>query len=561
MSSFNIKNHQNDLLFLPLGGANEIGMNVNLYHYKGKWLMIDCGSGFADDYLPGVDMVIADISFIEKYKKDLVGLILTHAHEDHLGGVQYLWNSLKCPIYATRFTANFLKLRLAEYNFAKNIKIHEVDAGAKINIEPFSLEMVPLTHSAPEMQAIMIRTEIGNVLHTGDWKFDHDPVLGLKADEELLKNYGDEGVLALVCDSTNVFNEGSSGSEGEVRKSLIDIIAGCPKLVVVSTFASNLARLDTLIHAGQLAGRKVVLTGRSLHRMMSAAQESGYFQDIAPLINERDISRFKKEELLVIATGCQGEPMAATAKMASNSHHSIKLAPKDTVIFSSKIIPGNEKKIFRMFNIFVKAGVEVITEQDHFVHVSGHPAIDDLKKMYTLIRPNVCIPVHGEPVHIHEHVKLAKKNGIKHAVEVENGSVVLLEPNNSRVIAKVNSGYLAVDGNYLLPVESSIFKARRRMRESGIVIASVVVNNKGALAANPMLSMPGLLDSKEDIKLINLIKNDITKLIEIQNKQAKRILSTEQIEEAIKSTIRKTLKHEINKSPIIKVNIEKIIEL
>ncbi|WP_342257007.1 ribonuclease J [Rickettsia endosymbiont of Aspidapion aeneum] len=561
MSSFNIKNHQNDLLFLPLGGANEIGMNVNLYHYKGKWLMIDCGSGFADDYLPGVDMVIADISFIEKYKKDLVGLILTHAHEDHLGGVQYLWNSLKCPIYATRFTANFLKLRLAEYDFAKNIKIHEVDAGAKINIEPFSLEMVPLTHSAPEMQAIMIRTEIGNVLHTGDWKFDHDPVLGLKADEELLKNYGDEGVLALVCDSTNVFNEGSSGSEGEVRKSLIDIIAGCPKLVVVSTFASNLARLDTLIHAGQLAGRKVVLTGRSLHRMMSAAQESGYFQDIAPLINERDISRFKKEELLVIATGCQGEPMAATAKMASNSHHSIKLAPKDTVIFSSKIIPGNEKKIFRMFNIFVKAGVEVITEQDHFVHVSGHPAIDDLKKMYTLIRPNVCIPVHGEPVHIHEHVKLAKKNGIKHAVEVENGSVVLLEPNNSRVIAKVNSGYLAVDGNYLLPVESSIFKARRRMRESGIVIASVVVNNKGALAANPMLSMPGLLDSKEDIKLINLIKNDITKLIEIQNKQAKRILSTEQIEEAIKSTIRKTLKHEINKSPIIKVNIEKIIEL
>ncbi|MCC8368522.1 MAG: ribonuclease J [Rickettsia endosymbiont of Oxypoda opaca] len=560
MSSFNIKNHKNDLLFVPLGGANEIGMNVNLYHYKGKWLMIDCGSGFADDYLPGVDMVIADISFIEKHKKDLVGLILTHAHEDHLGGVQYLWNSLKCPIYATKFTANFLKLRLAEYDFAKNIKIHEVDAGAKINIEPFSLEMVPLTHSAPEMQAIMIRTEMGNVLHTGDWKFDNDPILGVKADEELLTRYGDEGVLALVCDSTNVFNEGSSGSEGEVRKSLIDIIAGCPKLVVVSTFASNLARLDTLIHAGQLAGRKVVLTGRSLHRMMSAAQESGYFQDIAPLINERDISRFKKEELLVIATGCQGEPMAATAKMASNSHQSIKLAPKDTVIFSSKIIPGNEKKIFRMFNIFVKAGIEVITERDHFVHVSGHPAVDELKKIYSLIRPNVCVPVHGEPVHIHEHVKLAKKNGIKHAVEVENGSVVLLELNNSRVIAKVNSGYLAVDGNYLLPVESSIFKARRRMRESGIVIATVVINNKGELVANPVLSMPGLLDSKEDIKLINLIKNDIVKLIEIQNKQVKRILSTEQIEEAIKSTIRKTLKHEVNKSPVIKVNIEKIIE-
>ncbi|BBJ31538.1 MBL fold hydrolase [Rickettsia asiatica] len=560
MSSFNIKNHKNDLLFVPLGGSNEIGMNLNLYHYKGKWLMIDCGSGFADDYLPGVDMIIADSSFIEKYKKDIVGLILTHAHEDHLGGVQYLWNSLKCPIYTTTFTSNFLKIRLNEYDFAKNIKIHEVKPGSKINLDPFSLEMVPLTHSAPEMQAIMIRTDAGNILHTGDWKFDNDPILGKKADEELLKSYGDEGVLALVCDSTNVFNKGSSGSEGDVRKSLVDIIAGCPQIVVVSTFASNLARLDTIIHAAGLAGRKVVLTGRSLHRMMLAAQESGYFKDIAPLISERDVSRFRREELLVIATGCQGEPMAATAKLASNAHPSIRLAPKDTMIFSSKIIPGNEKKIFRLFNIFVKAGIEVITERDHFVHVSGHPSIDELQKMYSLIRPNICIPVHGEPVHIHEHVKLAKKNGIKQAIEVENGSVVLLEPNNAKVMSKVESGYLAVDGNYLLPLESPIFKARRRMRESGIVVASVVINKKGLLVANPMLSMPGLLDPKEDMALVNLIKNDVKELVTIQNKQAKKALSDEQVIEAIKGTIRKTLKQEINKSPVIIVNLEKAVD-
>lgn len=560
MSQFNIKNHKNDLLFIPLGGSNEIGMNFNLYHYKGKWLIIDCGSGFADDYIPGVDMIIADGSFIEKHKKDILAMVLTHAHEDHLGGVQYLWNSLKCPIYATTFTANFLKIRLNEYDFAKNIKIHEVKSGSKINLDPFSLEMIPLTHSAPEMQAIMIRTEVGNVLHTGDWKFDNDPILGEKADEELLKSYGDEGVLALVCDSTNVFNKGTSGSEGDVRKSLIDIIAGCPQMVVVSTFASNLARLDTIIHAAELAGRKVVLTGRSLHRIKLAAEESGYLKDIAPLINERDVSRFKRNELLVIATGCQGEPLAATAKLASNSHPSIKLAPKDTMIFSSKIIPGNEKKIFRLFNIFVKSGVEVITERDHFVHVSGHPSIDELKKMYSLIKPNICIPVHGEPVHIHEHVKLAKKNGIKQAVEVENGSVVLLEPNSAKVIAKVESGYLAVDGNYLLPVESNIFKARRRMREAGIVIASVVINNKGLLATNPILSLPGLLDPKEDMQLINVIKNDIIELIDIQNKQVKKALSNEQIEEAVRSAIRKTLKQEINKSPVIIVNIEKVIE-
>ncbi len=557
--SFNIKNHKNDLLFLALGGANEIGINVNLYHYQGKWLMVDCGSGFADDYLPGVDMLVADISFIEKYKEDLIGLVLTHAHEDHLGAVQYLWNNLKCPIYATTFTANFLKLRLAEYPFTKNIKIHTVEPSAKIDLAPFQLEMVPLTHSAPEMQAIMIRTEAGNILHTGDWKFDNEPVLGKKADEELLKSYGDEGVLALVCDSTNVFNEGTSGSEGAVRNSLVDIIASCPKMVVVTTFASNLARLDTLIHAGQLSGRKVVLTGRSLHRILHAAQESGYMRDILPLVDERDIARFKREELLVIATGCQGEPMAATAKMANNSHPSIKLAPKDTIIFSSKIIPGNEKKIFRLFNIFVRLGVEVITERDHFVHVSGHPSIEELKRMYLLVRPQICVPVHGEPVHIHEHAKLARKNGIKQAVEVENGSLLLLDPHNPRIITKVESGYLAVDGNYLLPTESSIFKMRRRMRESGVVVASLVINKKGGLKARPIISMPGLLDANDDAQLINIIKDGIAKTVEIQATSQGKIFP-EKIENTVRSFIRKTLKQEINKSPIIIVNIEHIIE-
>jgi len=557
--SFNIKNHKNDLLFLPLGGANEIGINVNLYHYKGKWLMVDCGSGFADDYLPGVDMVIADISFIEKYKEDILGLVLTHAHEDHLGAVQYLWNSLQCPIYATTFTANFLKLRLAEYDFAKQVKIHEVKPSAKINLDPFMLEMVPLTHSAPEMQAIMIRTEAGNILHTGDWKFDDDPVLGEKADEELLKSYGKEGVLALVCDSTNVFNEGSSGSEGDVRKSLIDIIAGCPQMIVVTTFASNLARLDTLIHAGQLAGRKVVLSGRSLHRILAAAQESGYMKDIAPLIDERDTARFKRSELMVIATGCQGESLAATAKMANNSHQNIKLMPKDTVIFSSKIIPGNEKKIFRMFNIFVKAGIEVITERDHFVHVSGHPAIEELKKMYELVKPQICIPVHGEPVHIHDHAKLARKNGIKHVVEVENGSVVILDSHNPHVLGKVPTGYLAVDGNYLLPAESAIFKTRRRMRDAGIVIASLVVDKTGKVVSRPILSMPGLLDPNEDKQLINIIKDEISETLEIQRASSKSNMTHDQLGNAVKSAIRKTLKHEINKSPIVIVNVETLL--
>jgi ribonuclease J len=556
--AFNPKTYKDKLLFVPLGGANEIGINVNLYHFQGKWIMVDCGSGFADEYLPGVDMVVADLKFIERHKKDLLGLVLTHAHEDHLGAIQYLWSSLECPIYTTKFTKNFLKTKISEYAFANDIKINEVKAGDKFDLGPFSIEMVPLTHSAPEMQALMIRTAAGNIMHTGDWKFDPDPVVGTVSDLDVLKKCGDEGVLALVCDSTNVFNEGISGSEGDVRKSLIDIIAGCPKMVVVTTFASNLARLDTLIHAGQKAGRKIALTGRSLHRMLAAAQESGYLNDIAPLIDERAVGNYKREELLIIATGCQGEAMAATAKMANKTHSSVKLSPKDTVIFSSKIIPGNDKKIFRMFNIFVKMGVEVITERDHFVHVSGHPAIEELKKMYELIRPKICIPVHGEPVHIHEQAKLARANGIKKTVEVENGSVVLIDEKDPKVIDFVENGYLAVDGDYLLPDSSPIFKMRRKMRDAGIVVASIVVNGKAELVTKPLIVMPGLLDPKEDEDFLNSITQEVEEALHKQRKQSKGRLLIDQIRECAKSSIRRILKHEINKSPMIIVNIGEV---
>ncbi len=556
--AINLKEYQDKLLFIPLGGSNEIGINVNLYQYKGKWIMVDCGSGFADDHLPGVDMVVADLSFIEERKKDLLGIILTHAHEDHLGAIQYLWNELDCPIYTTKFTKAFLKSKIAEYSFSDHLKINEIDPAKRFEIGPFAIDMIGLTHSAPEMQALMIRTEAGNILHTGDWKFDPKPIVGEASDQAALKACGDEGVLALVCDSTNVFNQGTSGSEGDVRDSLVDIIAGCPKMVVVTTFASNLARLDTIIHAGQKAGRKVALTGRSLHRMFAAAQESGYLTDIKPLVDERSVGNYKREELLIIATGCQGEPMAATAKMANGSHHSIKLAKKDTVIFSSKIIPGNDKKIFKMFNVFVKQGVEVITERDHFVHVSGHPAVDELKKMYELVRPQVCIPVHGEPVHIHEHAKLAKAHGIKEAVEVENGSVVLLQKEGSKVIDFVKNGYLAVDGNYLLPDDSQIFKMRRRMRDSGIVVASLVLDDKLRLACSPMISVPGLLDHVEDREVIDELKNSVAEALRDQRKQSKSNLTLDHIDSCTRRALRHGIKQEVNKTPIIIVNFEEI---
>jgi ribonuclease J len=556
--AINLKEYKDKLLFIPLGGSNEIGINVNLYHYKGKWIMVDCGSGFADDHLPGVDMVVADLSFIEERKKDLLGIVITHAHEDHLGAIQYLWNELDCPIYTTKFTKAFLKAKIAEYSFSDHLKIIEVDPKDRLALGPFSIEMIGLTHSAPEMQALMIRTDAGNILHTGDWKFDPKPIVGEASDQAALKACGDEGVLALVCDSTNVFNKGTSGSEGDVRESLVDIIAGCPKMVVVTTFASNLARLDTIIHAGQKAGRKVALTGRSLHRMFAAAQECGYLTDIKPLIDERSVGNHKREELLIIATGCQGEPMAATSKMAVGSHHSVKLAKNDTVIFSSKIIPGNDKKIFKMFNVFVKQGVEVITEKDHFVHVSGHPAVDELKEMYKLVRPQVCIPVHGEPVHIHEHAKLAKSSGIKEAVEVENGSVVLLDISGSKVIDTVKSGYLAVDGNYLLPDDSQIFKMRRRMRDAGIVVVSLVLDDKFRLVCPPMLSVPGLLDYVEDRDVIDELKTLVADALRDQRKKSKTNLSVDHIDSCTRRALRRGIKQEINKTPMIIVNIEEI---
>lgn len=550
--SFNLKAHKEQLLFIPLGGANEIGINVNLYHYNGKWLMVDCGSGFADDYIPGVDMIVADISFIEKYKKNIVGLVLTHAHEDHLGAVQYLWHDLECPIYATTFTANFLKMRLAEYPFAKKIKITEVKPGSNIDLGEFKIEMVGLTHSAPEMQALMIRTEGGNVLHTGDWKFDDDPVVGEPSDYALLRRFGDEGVLALVCDSTNVFSPGTSGSEGDLQKSLVGIISGCKKMVVVTTFASNLARLDTLIRVAQKVGRKVVLAGRSMHRMIAAADASGYLKDIAPFIDDRDVSRHPRESLMILATGCQGEPLAATAKMVNGSHPNIRLAPEDTVIFSSKIIPGNDKKIYRMFNALVKSGIEVITERDHFVHVSGHPNVDELKKMYELVRPKIAVPVHGEPIHLHEHVKLAKAFGIPHAIEVHNGSVVLLDQHKPAVIDEVDAGYMAVEGNYLLPTESSIFKARRRMRDAGVAVVTIALKKDGKLAGKPALVIPGCLDPESDQDLLLGI---IGELHEVINQSVNSRKGKEQdLEELVKSTVRRILKAEIGKTPMVLVS-------
>jgi ribonuclease J len=559
-----LSKHKNELLFVPLGGSGEIGLNFNLYHYQGKWLIVDFGAGFADEYLPGVDMIVPDISFIAKHKKDVLGIVLTHAHEDHLGAVQYLWDEIGCKIYTTSFTASFLKAKLTEFGLAHEVPIVEVEENGKINLAPFFIEYVQLSHSAPQMQAAVIKTDAGNIFHTGDWKFDPDPLIGKVANYELLKKYGDEGILALVGDSTNVFNEGFSGSEGELKKSLTKIIANCSNLVVVATFASNVARLDTLIRAAQECGRKVMLAGRSLLRVINAAKDSGYLSDVEEFINERSFGQYPRDKILVICTGCQGEPMAAATKMA-NQTHAIRLLPGDNMIFSSKIIPGNDKKIFRQFNQLVKLGITLYTEKDHFVHVSGHPSRDELKKMYELIRPQTSIPVHGEFVHMHEHARMALQWGAKHSLTVENGDVVRLAPGIPEKIAVVHAAYLAVDGNYLLPTDSNVMKMRRKIAKDGVIIATLIIcNHTNYLKRDPIISTPGSLDAKDDYDLIDQITSEIRDVVEDQLGNSKKVknkgvkTTKEALISQIKSIIRRMIKKEVGKEPVIEVHIERV---
>ncbi len=554
--SFDIKKHKNDLIFIPLGGASEIGMNVNLYQYQGKWLMVDLGAGFTDSYFPGVDLMVAEINYISQQRDKLLGIVLTHAHEDHLGAVQYLWGELRCPVYATRFTANFLRSKLKETPFAKEVQIIEFEENKGFQIGPFNIEPIPLTHSTPEMQSLMIRTDVGNIFHTGDWKFDPNPLVGKASDFERLKKIGDEGILALVGDSTNVFNDTHSGSEGDLRKSLFELVSGCKKMVVVTTFASNVARIETILKAAEHAGRKVVMAGKSLWRILEAAKASGYLLDIPQIYRPEEIGQMKREKVLVISTGCQGEPMAATTKMANKSHPNLRLAPGDTVIFSSKIIPGNEKKIFRLLNLLISQEIEVLSEKDHFVHVSGHPSQEELKKMYELIRPQVAIPVHGELMHIHEHIKLAKQWKVPEAVQVTNGDVVKLAPGKASVIDKVESGYLGIDGQFLLPPDSSILKMRRRLQESGIIFVVLMLSERNKMVMSPIIRAPGVLDMEEDKMILHRMDKEITKsldaLLEVGVNKKQR---TDVVENAVRSAVRKILKQEVGKAPVIDVEL------
>jgi ribonuclease J len=507
----NLKKHHDDLLFLPLGGANEIGMNLNLYHLNSKWLMIDCGVGFAYN-IPGVNMMTPDISFIKHHRHNLLGIVLTHIHEDHMGAVQYLWQELKVPVYATQFGANFLRSKLSEYRLDKTVPIHIIDGNKPLNLGPFNLDFIGLTHSVPEMKAVLIKTIHGNVLHTGDWKFDPDPIVGEISEIEKIKKLGDENqILAMICDSTNAINEGHSRSEGELYNSLKSLIAGRNGLVGVATFASNIARVHTIARIAKELGRKVVLAGYSLQRLHDVGKKSGFFLEDFGFISDREIKHYNKNEILVICTGCQGEEMAAVRKIATGNHNFINFSKNDLMIFSSKIIPGNEKKIFELFDLLAKKQIDVMTEKDHFVHVSGHPSRDELRQMYHLARPQISVPVHGEFIHTKAHCELARECGVNRIVQAENGMAIRLSANlgSTEIVGKVKSGYFGVDGNQLIDLKSEIIRERKKLQEAGIVFISIALNDSLKILARPEIITVGSYDLNRDQESEDFIREEI----------------------------------------------------
>ena len=480
-----------ELLFCALGGSGEIGMNVNLYGCRGQWIMVDCGLTFAGPDHPGVDLILPDLEFIEKQQQRLAGIVLTHGHEDHIGALPYLAEELKVPLFATPFTAGLIAGKLEEEGLTGRVKLNIVERGGSLDLGPFKIRYVPLAHSIPEAHGLLIETPFGRVFHTGDWKIDDTPVLGEKPNAEALTRIGDDGVLALVCDSTNVFQEKASGSEAGVHDGLREQVSKAKGRVLVTTFASNAARLHTLGKVASETNRRVCVAGRSLDRILRVAQATGYLRDFPAPVRFEEAMQLPRNEVLVIATGGQGEPRAALGRIAAGNHE-LKLVTGDTVIFSSRIIPGNEVGIGRIMNQLSDLGVLIVTEKQGHVHVSGHPGRPELKRMYEWTRPQMVIPVHGEPRHLNEHARFALANGVPGAIVQKNGDVIRLAPGEPKKIAEARVGQLVLDGDIILPADGSTINERRRLGNSGLISVAVPVGRDSKLAGTPLVRSFGV---------------------------------------------------------------------
>lgn len=552
------KAFENDeLLFVPLGGTEEIGMNFNLYGYgppnAQKWIIFDLGLTFGDDTNPSIDVILPDPKFLSEGNKDILAIVLTHGHEDHIGAVPYLWEKLKCPIYATPFTASLLRSKLQFETLTDVVKINEIQLNGKFNLGPFSLELVTLTHSMPEPNACLIQTPMGSLFHTGDWKFDPNPVIGETANINRLTEIGDAGVLAVIGDSTNSFVKGVSGSEGDILNTLTSVISACEGRIAVACFASNVARLKTIYNAALANGRAVCLIGRSLWRMNAAARENGYLSAIPPFLEASQVGNISADQILFICTGSQGEPRAALSRIASNDHREIKLVEGDTVIFSSRKIPGNELSISRLKNKFIKNKVAIIDEEQFDIHVSGHPSEDELIEMYSYLRPELVIPVHGEPRHIAKHAEIAKRCQIPETMIVNNGSMVRLAPGKAKIIDQVHAGRLALDGQRIIPLESHIIKDRMRIMYNGVIFVSVSVNEKDNRIKKLKIAAHGLVDDEE----VNEIRESSLHEINLNFAELGSfdILNEPKMAETVRIIIRRKFRERTGKRPITSVHI------
>ena len=549
-----------ELLFCPLGGAGEIGANMNLYGYgnpgEHNWIMVDIGVTFADDTLPGIDLIYPDPGFIVEKKDNLLGIIVTHAHEDHIGAIAHLWPKLKCKIYATPFTAVLIKEKFKEKNVDINNHLKIVQLNGIIDLDPFRIEYVSMTHSILEPNGLKIKTPAGVVLHTGDWKIDENPMVGKNIDIDKLKQIGNEGVLAMVCDSTNIFTVGRSGSEETVRRSLLKIMERLKKRIVITSFASNVARMETIFYCAEKTGRQISLVGRSMHRIFKAAKQCGYLKDIIDPIDPREAKNISREKIIYLCTGSQGEPMGAMMRISSYTHPDVFVEKGDTVIFSSKIIPGNEKKLYKLHNQLVKDGIEVISEENEFVHVSGHPNRDEMKDMYSWIKPKCVIPVHGEHRHLMEHISFAKEMQVPHPVLVENGDIVKIFPGDKpEVYDKAPSGRLYLDGNISVHEDSQSIKDRKNLSSNGYLEVTLLISSKGNIHDNPILSFRGLPIYEEDeftYGLENEIEK-ITKSFKIGSRKQEHNLI-----DALKIACRKFTKEKTGKKPYTNINLVNI---
>ena len=552
---------KDQLIFCPLGGSGEIGMNMNLFAYgrpdNQKWLIVDIGVTFADDTLPGINIIYPDPGFIIDKKDDLLGIILTHAHEDHIGAIVHIWPQLKCNIYATPFTSVLIKEKFKEkkIEIGNNLKI--VDLNGTVKLGPFKIEFITLTHSILEPNGLSIETPVGTILHTGDWKCDPNPLIGNTINEKRLKQIGAQGVLAMICDSTNIFNPGRAGSELDVRQSLLKIMQNKNKRIIVTSFASNVARMETIFYCAKKIERQISLVGRSMHRIYKAARQCGYLKNVIDPIDSREAKKISREKIVYLCTGSQGEPMGAMMRIAHYVHPDIIIEKDDTVIFSSKIIPGNEKKLYSLHNQLVKNGIEVISEENEFVHVSGHPNQEDLKDMYNWVKPKAIIPVHGEHRHMMEHINFAKEMQVPYPVQIENGDMVQIYPGNEpHVVDKAPVGRMYVDGNISISEDSQSIKERKNLANNGYLEVTIIINNKGKVIKKPIFSFKGLpIESQIDDFIFDL-ENEVKKTsrtFSLNNTKQENIL----IEE-LKKNCRKLIKEKTGKKPYTNINLVRV---